>query len=359
MKHTQRTVFHSCSFTRLLRQVCKMSGYRLPISHVQGMPCLDFLKPPDSYIVGPSMRESRSLGFCGTTPHNVFNSSPRASFQRDSSQIIHTMPHKESEELDNNLISRSFYEGAYFTGSTLSATGQHGIPAQVWESSHQNFSSGQLTFPRNDHEGGNLNFQSFGSSYNVPGFGFAMDSQMSYSLPMPASNILLKCCWIAQYRGEQNSVLCDQVFSTIDHLVSHVNEHHVYNDTSLRYVCRWKDCARNGLPFKERYRLVNHLRVHTGEKPFLCMYPGCSRRFSRAENMKIHKRTHTGEKPFKCTFPDCGRRFGNSSDRKKHSHVHVSDRPYLCRLKECKKRYSEVTSLRKHMKLHEDRGDVF
>ena len=33
-------------------------------------------------------------------------------------------------------------------------------------------------------------------------------------------------------------------------------------------------------------------------------------------------RTHTGEKPFVCKYPGCERRFTNSSDRKKHAHSH-------------------------------------
>lgn len=338
-----------------------MAGFRVPFTQIPALPCLDFLQPSDSYVVGSTMPSSScTLGFRGAPPHSFFKGSPCASAMRDSDQIVHTMPQRDSGGLETNIIPISCYEGAFFTGSTLSSTVQHGMPPQAWDNSHQDFQSAQLTFPRKEYDGSNLNFQSFAASYNAsPGLGIAVDPPITYSLALPAPHNPLKCCWVVQHHDKELSSVCDQVFGTIDHLVGHVTELHIYNSTSLRYVCRWKDCSRNGLPFKERYRLVNHLRVHTGEKPFMCMYLGCGRRFSRAENLKIHKRTHTGEKPFLCTFPDCGRRFGNSSDRKKHSHVHTSDRPFLCRLKECKKRFSEVNSLRKHMKLHEERGDVF
>ena len=59
-----------------------------------------------------------------------------------------------------------------------------------------------------------------------------------------------------------------------------------------------------------------------------------------------------GEKPFICEFEGCGRRFANSSDRKKHSHVHTSDKPYVCKVDGCNKTYTHPSSLRKHMKLH-------
>ena len=61
------------------------------------------------------------------------------------------------------------------------------------------------------------------------------------------------------------------------------------------HVCYWENCIREGKPFKAKYKLVNHIRVHTGEKPFACPFIGCGKVFARSENLKIHKRTHTGK----------------------------------------------------------------
>ncbi|KAM3585129.1 uncharacterized protein V6R79_008370 [Siganus canaliculatus] len=143
---------------------------------------------------------------------------------------------------------------------------------------------------------------------------------------------------------------CSKEYESQDQLVHHINNEHIHGDRK-EFVCRWQQCSREQKPFKAQYMLVVHMRRHTGEKPHKCTFEGCSKAYSRLENLKTHLRSHTGEKPYVCEHEGCNKAFSNASDRAKHQNrTHSNEKPYVCKIPGCTKRYTDPSSLRKHVK---------
>ncbi|XP_074520247.1 zinc finger protein GLI2-like [Halichoeres trimaculatus] len=143
---------------------------------------------------------------------------------------------------------------------------------------------------------------------------------------------------------------CSKEYDTQEQLVHHINNDHIHGEKK-EFVCRWEECLREQKPFKAQYMLVVHMRRHTGEKPHKCTFEGCSKAYSRLENLKTHLRSHTGEKPYVCEHEGCNKAFSNASDRAKHQNrTHSNEKPYVCKIPGCTKRYTDPSSLRKHVK---------
>ncbi|NWY05038.1 GLIS3 protein, partial [Nothoprocta ornata] len=145
---------------------------------------------------------------------------------------------------------------------------------------------------------------------------------------------------------------CSALYEQQEDLVRHIEKIHIDQRKGEDFTCFWAGCPRRYKPFNARYKLLIHMRVHSGEKPNKCTFEGCKKAFSRLENLKIHLRSHTGEKPYLCQHPGCQKAFSNSSDRAKHQRTHLDTKPYACQIPGCTKRYTDPSSLRKHVKAH-------
>ncbi|XP_077481063.1 zinc finger protein ZIC 1 [Stigmatopora argus] len=288
---------------------------------------------------------NRGFGEAGTQ-HSLFASAAAAAGSFAAAAAAGPHGHSEAAAA-GHLLFPGLHEQAAGHASSNVVNGQMrlGFSGDVYGRAAEQY--GHVTSPRSDY-----------ASTQLHGYG-PMNMNMAAHhgagaffryMRQPIKQELI-CKWIEPEQLANPKKSCNKTFSTMHELVTHLTVEHVGGPEQTNHICFWEECTREGKPFKAKYKLVNHIRVHTGEKPFPCPFPGCGKVFARSENLKIHKRTHTGEKPFKCEFDGCDRRFANSSDRKKHMHVHTSDKPYLCKM--CDKSYTHPSSLRKHMKVHE------
>ena len=127
------------------------------------------------------------------------------------------------------------------------------------------------------------------SSYSNLYSGYNMSPYYArYMQQTPARDML--CSW----EDPDTKKVCNKMFHSMHEIVNHLTVDHIGGPENGDHACYWQECPREKKAFKAKYKLVNHVRVHTGEKPFPCPFPGCGRFFARSENLKIHKRTHTG-----------------------------------------------------------------
>jgi hypothetical protein len=73
-------------------------------------------------------------------------------------------------------------------------------------------------------------------------------------------------------------------------------------DPNVTYACDRTEC---GKVFKNKHLLRKHSFIHSGHKPYKCLWPGCDAAFLKKTDYDLHTCTHTNEKKFKCDWPEC------------------------------------------------------
>jgi len=116
-------------------------------------------------------------------------------------------------------------------------------------------------------------------------------------------------------------------------------------DSTNRIAKQKWNCIYCSRTLSSKWALINHLKIHTGDKPYICDY--CARGFTTRCKLKRHMLRHTGERPHKCGY--CGKAFSRRFNRNRHQLTHPDYKPFPC--SHCNKTFFTKYKLTKHLKL--------
>ncbi|KAK4037765.1 zinc finger protein 2 isoform X2 [Daphnia magna] len=133
--------------------------------------------------------------------------------------------------------------------------------------------------------------------------------------------------------------ICDAAFASRYTLNAHVKRHAI---TEPLFSCPY--CGKGS---KSKANLEQHIRIHTGVRPYSCSV--CNAAFKHRSHLKVHMTIHTGEHPFACH--ECNKTFRTNKQRTSHmSYVHNTVRNFACEI--CGKAFKTLKDLKIHSTLH-------
>ena len=95
-----------------------------------------------------------------------------------------------------------------------------------------------------------------------------------------------------------------------------------------------------GVTSDEIASFISHQDI---DNKWTCLYPKCSKKFARKENIKSHVQTHLNDRQFRCK--ECDKRFVRQHDLKRHANIHSKVKSYPC---QCGRDFARHDALTRH-----------
>lgn len=197
----------------------------------------------------PSLPISYMLTSCATSPS--FGSPPASHSSSSSSTLPFTSCVPPSDSNNKASKQQQMLQEEYHFIKQEPADDFLPCKREPFQTTNQQeelFHSGQPLQPYNDQDSTQSPCQSLRINGPV-GQDPALDQQEQ------------PCHWID----------CSATYSSQEELVRHIEKVHIDQRKGEEFACFWAGCVRRHKPFNARYKLLIHMRVHSGEKPNKCM----------------------------------------------------------------------------------------
>ncbi|XP_005299743.2 zinc finger protein 292 isoform X1 [Chrysemys picta bellii] len=144
---------------------------------------------------------------------------------------------------------------------------------------------------------------------------------------------------------------CKKGFKYFKNLIAHAKGHKDNEEAkrflemqSKKVICQY--CRRH---FVSVTHLNDHLQMHCGSKPYICIQMKCKAGFNSYAELLTHRKEHQVFRA-KCMFPKCGRVFSEAYLLYDHEAQHYNT--YTCKFTGCGKVYRSQNELEKHGEDH-------
>uniref|UniRef100_A0A3P8TRL7 Zinc finger protein 292a n=1 Tax=Amphiprion percula TaxID=161767 RepID=A0A3P8TRL7_AMPPE len=144
---------------------------------------------------------------------------------------------------------------------------------------------------------------------------------------------------------------CSKAFKFFRNLMAHVRSHKD-DEEAMRFleiqkqkvVCQY--CRRQ---FVNVRHLNDHLQMHCGSKPYICIQLDCKANFNSNSELLMHRKTHPEFKA-QCMFPNCGKVYSEAYLLYDHEAQHYLT--YTCQTDNCGKIFYSQSQFLSHQQNH-------